>query len=47
MMKVHIFGKADSSSIANWVIKKRASDQSNQYENEIIESNKFFTCMII
>ena len=47
MMKVHIFGKIDSLRIANWAIKRAASDQSNQYENEIIETNKIFTCMII
>ena len=36
MMKVHIFGKVDSPCIENWVIKRTASDQSSQYENEII-----------
>ena len=40
MMKVHIFGKVDSPCIANWVIKRTASDQSSQYENEIIERIK-------
>ena len=35
MMKVHIFGKVDSPYIANWVIKRIASDQSSQYKNEI------------
>ena len=40
MMKVHIFGKVDSPCIANWVIKRTASDQSSQYENEIIETIK-------
>ena len=40
MMKVHIFGKVDSPCIANWVIKRMASDQSSQYENEIIERIK-------
>ena len=35
MMKVHIFGKVDSPCIANWVIKRIASDQSSQYKNEI------------
>ena len=40
MMKVHILGKIDSPCIANWVIKRIASDQSSQYENEIIETIK-------
>ena len=40
MMKVHIFGKIDSPWIANWVIKRTVSDQSSQYENEIIETIK-------
>ena len=40
MMKVHIFGKVDSPCIGNWVIKRTASDQSSQYENEIIERIK-------
>ena len=39
-MKVHIFGKIDSPCITNWVIKRTASDQSSQYENEIIETIK-------
>ena len=39
-MKVHIFGKIDSPWIANWVIKRTVSDQSSQYENEIIETIK-------
>ena len=38
MMKVHIFGKIDSPCIASWVIKRIPSDQSSQYENEIIET---------
>ena len=40
MMKVHIFGKIDSPCIASWVIKRTPSDQSSQYENEIIETIK-------
>ena len=40
MMKVHIFGKINPPCIANWVIKRMASDQSNQYENEIIKTIK-------
>ena len=39
-MKVHIFGNVDSPCIANWFIKRTASDQSSQYENEIIETIK-------
>ena len=39
-MKVHIFGNVDSPCIANWFIKRTASDQSSQYENEIIERIK-------
>ena len=35
-MKVHIFGNVDSPCIANWT----GSDQSSQYENEIIETIK-------
>ena len=35
-MKVHIFGNVDSPCIANWA----GSDQSSQYENEIIETIK-------
>ena len=37
MMKVHIFGKVDSPWIANWINKRTASDQSSQYQKEIIE----------
>ena len=40
MTNVHIFGKIDSPCTANWVIKRTASDQSSQYENEIIEAIK-------
>ena len=40
VMKIHIFGKLDSPYIANWVIKRTASDQSSQYENKIIERIK-------
>ena len=47
MMKVHIFSKICFPCIANWVIIRTASDQSSQYENEIIETNKCFTWMII
>ena len=39
-MKVHIFGNVDSPCIVNWFIKRTASDQSSQYENEIIERIK-------
>ena len=43
MIKVYIFGYLlvlDSPCITNWVIEKTASDQSSQYENEIIETIK-------
>ena len=40
MMKVQIFGKLDFPCIANCVIKRTRSDQSSQYENEIIETIK-------
>ena len=35
-MTVHIFGKIYSPCIANWVIKRTASDQSNEYPIDII-----------
>ena len=47
VMKVHIFGKVDSPCIGNSIIKRTASDQSSQYENEIKETNKIFTWLII
>ena len=37
-MTVHIFGKIDSPCIANWVIKRTASDQSNEYPVDIINT---------
>ena len=40
VMKVNIFGKKDSPYIANWVVKRTASDQSSQYENKILEAIK-------
>ena len=35
---VHIFGKTDSPCIANWVIKQTASDQSNEYSVDVINT---------
>ena len=37
-MTVHIFGRIDSTFIANWVIKWTASDQSNEYLVDIINT---------
>ena len=37
-MTVHIFGRIDSPFIANWVIKWTASDQSNEYLVDIINT---------
>ena len=39
-MKKHIFGEVDNPCIANCIIKRTVSDQSSQYENEIIERMK-------
>ena len=43
-MTVHIFGKIDLPCIANWVIKRTASDQSNKYPVNIINTihEKFY-----
>ena len=37
-MTVHIFGRIVSPYIANWVIKRTASDQSNKYPVDIINN---------
>ena len=37
-MTVHIFGKIDSPCRANWVIKRKASDQFNKYRVNIINT---------
>ena len=37
-MTGHVFGKIDSPSIANWVIKRKASDPSNKYPVDIINT---------
>ena len=37
-MTVHIFGKIDSPCIANWVVKRTASDQFNKYPVDIINT---------
>ena len=40
MMKVHISAKIDSPCIANWAVKRTASQQIDRYEEEIIETIK-------
>ena len=37
-MSIHIFGKIDSPCIANWVVKKKAKDQTKSYSKRAIES---------
>ena len=37
-MTVHSFGKIDSPCIANWVVKRTASDQFNEYQADIINT---------
>ena len=37
-MTVHIFGKIESPCVANWGIKRIASDQSNKHPVDIINT---------
>ena len=43
-MNVHLFGKVDSTCIANWTIKKNAADQSDSFDQISIKTieNDFY-----